>query len=651
MGTQPGLPGAGSLQVAVVIPAYNAAATIGAAIASLQAQTHPWWEAIVVDDGSTDATAALVADLAAAEPRVQLLQRKHEGMCASRNAGVVATSFDWLLFLDADDWVAPQQIERLAAAVVADGTLDIAHCGWFRVTPDGATGPAAYGPDDNDLFDAFTTHCALATPGVCLVRRSCFEEVGGFDKDFPTCGDWDLWLRLARAGARFVAVHEPLTFYRLSSSSSSISGDNSARLLAGALRVITLAHGPDPRVRHPQPAYAEGAPAQHLAPRRLGIICWCAGLAIGRGADARPLLGAVADDRASELDPQAIAAMLFQAIPLASAHHPEAWPDLWPEVEPGLVAFLQALEEHAGAPELERRTREALEQLVAFQVRDHRTQCIGQFYLTAIELTRPMVALAVPREATRIRCALTLEGEQLGTVDLPSEGRAVTARALLAAVEDHVLWTMLGRFFVRTLYPTLEVERSPEGVSLRRAGLLLAERLPPEVAEAPHLAHDQVGWTLLLQELWGRPDWPNSSFYHPTPQRVFTTPLRLTGRSLTLELGVEPPTVVTPARMLEVTLTASGLPVCVASVPVVQGWVSAAELIRAITAASGFALGRAAVQRGLIGKALDAPPTTLRKRLAAAGDGSQARGLGLLSVPPHTRFITTAGFGDPDAEC
>ncbi|MGH7575700.1 MAG: glycosyltransferase family 2 protein, partial [Longimicrobiales bacterium] len=93
------------MNVSIVIAAYNAAAMIQETLDAVLAQTHGGWEAIVVDDGSTDHTRAIVEAAARAEPRIRLVSRPHGGGGAARNAGIAAARFDWLLFLDADDLI------------------------------------------------------------------------------------------------------------------------------------------------------------------------------------------------------------------------------------------------------------------------------------------------------------------------------------------------------------------------------------------------------------------------------------------------------------------------------------------------------------------------------------------------------------------
>lgn len=100
------------VKVSVIIPAYNQAAFIHKAVASLQAQTLDSWECIVVDDGSTDNTAEVVANIALSEPRVRLLQKQNGGSASARDMGLQFVAGEFIQFLDADDTIAPNKLEQ-----------------------------------------------------------------------------------------------------------------------------------------------------------------------------------------------------------------------------------------------------------------------------------------------------------------------------------------------------------------------------------------------------------------------------------------------------------------------------------------------------------------------------------------------------------
>jgi glycosyltransferase involved in cell wall biosynthesis len=157
--------------VSIIIPAYDAAATIARPLQSLLDQTFPDWEAIVVDDGSRDETAAIVARFAGRDPRFRLVCRPHEGVSAARNAGIRLARHDWLLFLDADDWLLPQMLERMTHALESKPGLDSVHCGWAWIAPDGTRiAEEVYDQAAEPYFSRAARKCSFAIHSV-LVRR------------------------------------------------------------------------------------------------------------------------------------------------------------------------------------------------------------------------------------------------------------------------------------------------------------------------------------------------------------------------------------------------------------------------------------------------------------------------------------------------
>lgn len=337
--------------VSVVVPAHNAAATLGEALESLLAQTHISWQAIVVDDGSTDSTAAVASSYAARDGRIELLQRNRGGTGAARNAGLQRARHDWLLFLDADDWLDPRHLEMLTARARSDPALDVVCCGWASLTADGEVVEEGWPPGEGNLFDHFARYCAIPTMSA-IVRRERVEKVGGFDQTLQTCQDWDLWQRLARAGAVFGAVREVLAYYRVRRDSSSA---DERRVLTDGLRVIRRGHTRDHR-GGASPANGAGRPRRWLAPVELYWVCWAAGLALGHGRAPTPLLAAVADSRALDLDADDVADVLFRSVLRATAEPPSSWGWLYPRLAPQLSEYLTALEAHSGTPDLARRT-------------------------------------------------------------------------------------------------------------------------------------------------------------------------------------------------------------------------------------------------------------------------------------------------------
>jgi glycosyltransferase involved in cell wall biosynthesis len=200
-------------RLSVVIPAYNAAATVGEAIDSVLAQTYADFELVVVDDGSTDETAQIVA--ARDDPRVRCVRTENRGVAAARNHGIELTSGELVAFLDADDAWQPEKLERQHLALTTTPSIGLSFTSAALVDDDLET----IGLDDAVEYADYTEQLLLtgnilsAGGSSVMARRSVIDQVGGFDPQLSQCADWDLWLRLSLV-TRFAVIHEPLVLYR-----------------------------------------------------------------------------------------------------------------------------------------------------------------------------------------------------------------------------------------------------------------------------------------------------------------------------------------------------------------------------------------------------------------------------------------------------
>ncbi|WP_091594749.1 trifunctional glycosyltransferase/class I SAM-dependent methyltransferase/polysaccharide deacetylase [Mesorhizobium muleiense] len=242
--------------VSIVVPAHNAEVTLPRALDCLVDQEIVDWEAIVVDDVSTDATAAIIAGYVEHDARFRTLSASAYSAAGARNSGISTARGRWLMFLDADDWVDAGFLAKMLAALEAAPDAVTAYCGSRRVMPDGELTPSSI-PTEVAIqpFETFSRRCPIRTHAL-LVDRKTIVELGGFDVSLRTCEDWDLWQRLARLGKRWVMVDEPLAFYRTSLNSLT---RNSTQMLADAEIVIARGFSPDPRVKKPASAHANGA--------------------------------------------------------------------------------------------------------------------------------------------------------------------------------------------------------------------------------------------------------------------------------------------------------------------------------------------------------------------------------------------------------
>ena len=183
-----------SPRISVVLPTYNRAWTVKAALDSILAQDYANLETIVVDDGSSDDTPAL---LSAYEGRVRIIRQANRGVSAARNAGIRAASGELIALLDSDDLWLPGKAAAQAAffAAQADALICQTEEIWIRngvrVNP-GKRHRKAGGM----IFERSLALC-LVSPSAVMMRRSLLDEVGLFDESLPACEDYDLWLRIA----------------------------------------------------------------------------------------------------------------------------------------------------------------------------------------------------------------------------------------------------------------------------------------------------------------------------------------------------------------------------------------------------------------------------------------------------------------------
>lgn len=175
--------------VSIVIATWNRAASLRTALDSVVAQTWQRWEALVVDDGSDDETAVLVQAMAAGDPRIRLIQRPHEGVCAARNQGIAAATGEFIAFLDSDNTWQPEFLHHMVCTM-QDSGIDAAYATLETETPDG---PRYRAQQVNRDILLATSHVDL---NVLVVRATTLQEVGGFDPSLLRTVDYDLVLRL-----------------------------------------------------------------------------------------------------------------------------------------------------------------------------------------------------------------------------------------------------------------------------------------------------------------------------------------------------------------------------------------------------------------------------------------------------------------------
>jgi glycosyltransferase involved in cell wall biosynthesis len=205
--------------VSVLLPCYNAAATLNEALDSLASQTLSDFEIIAVDDGSSDATLKILEAFAAQEPRLHILSQPHAGIIPALNAGLAQCQAGIIARMDADDRAHPERLERQAAFLYAHAEMDVVSC---RVAgfPAGQVRPG-FGLylewlngllSDEEIRREIFVESPLPHPSLAF-QREALLRAGGY-QDHGWAEDYDLLLRLYLDGARFTKLPEVLLEWR-----------------------------------------------------------------------------------------------------------------------------------------------------------------------------------------------------------------------------------------------------------------------------------------------------------------------------------------------------------------------------------------------------------------------------------------------------
>lgn len=201
--------GAATVRVSVVVPCHNSSAFVGQTLRSIAAQTLSAIETVVVDDGSSDDTAAVVLRTIAAHPhcRMQLLRQPNAGTAAARNRGIGQAQGCYILPLDADDLIAPTMLEECSALLDADPGLALVY------------------PDREDFGDVEGLRVAgryelrrlkyfNQLPYCSLFRRAVWQDIGGYRVNVSGFDDWDFWIAAAARGFRGRHLPKPFLKHR-----------------------------------------------------------------------------------------------------------------------------------------------------------------------------------------------------------------------------------------------------------------------------------------------------------------------------------------------------------------------------------------------------------------------------------------------------
>lgn len=279
-----------SPRVSILLPVRNEAGLLPAALASLARQTFPAWELVAVNDGSTDASGAILNHFAARDSRVRVLHQPPAGLVSALNTGLAACRAPLVARMDGDDVCHPRRLALQAAYLDLHTDVTLLACRVRHVPRQSLTeGMRAYELWQNSLLDhdAILRDLYVESPFThpsVMFRRDAVLGLGGY-RDCGWPEDYDLWLRMAHAGARFARLPETLFFWR----------DRPERLTRTAIAYSRTAFR-DCKMHHLRQSFLDGASE---------VTLWGAGIE-GKAWRKTLLSQGIAVRRWIEVDPRKI---------------------------------------------------------------------------------------------------------------------------------------------------------------------------------------------------------------------------------------------------------------------------------------------------------------------------------------------------------
>jgi glycosyltransferase involved in cell wall biosynthesis len=202
--------------VSIIVPCYNYAHFLGQTLENVLTQHYPYWECIVVDDGSTDNTGEVAGVYTARDPRFRYIRQENKGLSGARNTGIAASKGVYIQLLDSDDLIHPDKLARQVAILEADTAIDITYGNSLFFHTDNpetlfysrnlSSGHRPKrrrgGGRKKDILRRLLVNNIMEV-SCALISRRLISEVGWFDEEYSSYEDWQYWIRCALHDARF----------------------------------------------------------------------------------------------------------------------------------------------------------------------------------------------------------------------------------------------------------------------------------------------------------------------------------------------------------------------------------------------------------------------------------------------------------------
>ena len=217
--------------ISIIIPCFNQAIFLPDCLDSILKQSFTNWEAIVVNDGSTDATSNVANKYCIKDSRIKLVEKQNGGLSSARNFGIEQSIGEWLLFLDADDMLISDHLNEVYQVISSKSDANLIQTGYHHMNEDGKQILHSVMPGENpELLPSILTQ-NIGPVHTITIRRSIITQMQGFDEKLNSCEDWDMWIRVAKFGIKKESINKALVGYRLASNSMSRNAERMYKAL------------------------------------------------------------------------------------------------------------------------------------------------------------------------------------------------------------------------------------------------------------------------------------------------------------------------------------------------------------------------------------------------------------------------------------
>jgi len=585
------------MSVSVIIPAFNVAKTISRTIESLISQTYTNWQAIVIDDGSDDNTSEIVKSFRTKCSKIIFKTQENQGEAAARNVALKYVDKRWLLFLDSDDWIKSDHLEKLTKFLDENNEYDAVICKVARVTKDGTTYTDDFFPTQNDLFPLLAKHPVFPIHA-CLIKSSIVEEVGGFDKSFITCPDWDLWQRIARKGCTFGLLPETLSFYNIRPHSASNNGE---QLLKDGLRVIERGHTSDPRVSNPLMKYENGLDDISSKHQKIYQLCWCAGLLLGSATEPSFLIQYLKNEfPCPDLDRNEFAKAIYNSCILPLAVHPSQWISIWPGIENNLDSFLYNMDSISGAWGFARHTKDSIIRLILEKCNYESPVYIGSKVGITLNITESIEDIVIKQNYNELFLKLTINDDFIGSVEIPVFNGRVSAEMIKDSISSEYSWIILRIYYENNIYKELNFAENEGKFNVEKKEETLYEAISLDTNNIIIDFHNQYGWEFFIKELFNQ--LINNTKESNITKVLYINSLNHNELKLDIIDGLNDIPIEKENLKVKVVVKLAGIYLGFFNQDTEEGYLKAKDIYTNIVQKIGYELCRIAVREGLIGR-------------------------------------------------